>query len=445
MTRPAFALNWPPAALALCGAGILVLTALGLQTWSGGAPGYTNLDDAWWYNAAVLAAGALYAAALWITRTYPLPRVTLPAIIALGLAARLLVLAHVPLLSTDIFRYVWDGRVQNAGINPYRYLPADPALLPLRDPGPETRPGAIYPNINRADTAPTIYPPFAQFLFTALGRIAPGISAMKAAMMAFDLATLAILLRLLHAAARPPVWVLAWAWNPLPIWEFANEGHIDAPACAFIALALLMAARGHHARAGAALAAATLFKLLPIILFPAIWRRWDLRGPLVALALIVGSYAIYAGAGLRVFGYLGGYTQEEGLFDGRFLPLRILAMIALAASGTWFALGAGGAPFALTRALPAATPARTKTICTQALVLTALLLAAIAPKYPWYYVILLVPGTLLPTLTVSWVTITAPLLYFATAWPWMVVPIAPLAAIDLYRATHTPPRSTPDA
>ena len=412
------------------------MSALGLQFWSGGAPGYTTPDDAWGYNACVFAAGSLFALSLWLVRTKPLPPITLPIIIAIAVAARLVVLVHVPVLSTDAFRYVWDGRVQAAGINPYRYLPADPALLPLRDPGPDTRPGAVYANINRADTAPTIYPPFAQFLFAAIGRLAPGISTIKAAMMAFDLLTLALLLRLLHAAHRPRLWVLAWAWNPLPIWEFANEGHIDAAACAFVALALLMAAQGRRGLAGTALAAAALFKLLPIVLFPAIWRRWDLRGPLVALAIIAAAYACYAGAGLRVFGYLGGYTQEEGLFQGRLLPLRLVAMAGFALCATWFAFA---------RPLPAATPARTATICTRALLLTALLLAAIAPKYPWYYTALLVPGTVVPTLAMLWVTITAPLLYFEAGWPWMLAPIAPLAAIDLYRAMQPPPRSPPDA
>ena len=57
-----------------------------------------------------------------------------------------------PFLSSDMYRYVWDGRVQVAGINPYRYVPADPALQSLRD-------DAIYPHINRADIARTIYPP----------------------------------------------------------------------------------------------------------------------------------------------------------------------------------------------------------------------------------------------------------------------------------------------
>ena len=64
-------------------------------------------------------------------------------IVAVGLVLRCILLFTEPLLSTDIYRYIWDGCVQAAGINPYRYIPAHEALAALRD-------AAIYPNINRA-------------------------------------------------------------------------------------------------------------------------------------------------------------------------------------------------------------------------------------------------------------------------------------------------------
>ena len=433
------------AALAVCGAGILVMVWLGLRTWpEGGAPGWISDAHLEWYEAYTLAAGGFFLAAMALvlscSRFGAWPRRTVPIIVAVGLLARLLVLVHVPVLSTDIFRYVWDGRVQAAGINPYRYLPADPALVPLRDPGPPERPGAIYTSINRADTAPTIYPPFAQFMFAAIGRLSSNIWTMKAVITGFDLLTMAVLLQLLRAAARPDALVLAWAWNPLVIWEFANEGHIDAAAHAFVALALLAAVRGWRGRAGALLAAATLFKLLPITLFPAIWRRWDIRGPAVAAVVILASYAVYASAGLRVFGYLGGYTAEEELFDSTWLPLRLAAAAGLVGAAAWFAFG---------RPLPSDMEARTRLVCGQALVLAGLLLAAIAPKYPWYYTALLVPGTVVPAWSVLWVTATCPLLYFAT-WSWTVFPAALLLLFDLYRAMNRPPshpmlRSFPDA
>jgi alpha-1,6-mannosyltransferase len=67
-------------------------------------------------------------------------------VLGLAIALRALLLTAPPILSTDIYRYVWDGRVQAAGIDPYRYIPADPALASLRDP-------VVYPQINRADYA----------------------------------------------------------------------------------------------------------------------------------------------------------------------------------------------------------------------------------------------------------------------------------------------------
>ncbi len=93
-----------------------------------------------------------------------------------------------------LYRYVWDGRVQVAGINPYRYVPADPALRPLRD-------GAIYPHINRADYAPTIYPPMAQVIFRAVAAVGHDVLAMKLAMLGFELLAIAVMLRLLAAPA----------------------------------------------------------------------------------------------------------------------------------------------------------------------------------------------------------------------------------------------------
>ena len=219
-------------------------------------------------------AALLYAAAILRYAARPAPRHALPVILGVGLAARLLVLPATPLNSTDAYRYVWDGRVQAAGINPYRYVPADPALMPLRDapshPGPD--PAAIYPNVNRAEYAPTIYPPAAQAIFAATGLLRFGLVGMKAAMLGFDLLTAAAILLILRAAGRPATHVLVWAWNPLVIWEFANGGHIDSPAIAFTALAVLAAIHTRATWSGIAIGLAVATKLLPAAIFPALWR-----------------------------------------------------------------------------------------------------------------------------------------------------------------------------
>ena len=108
-----------------------------------------------------------------------------------AVAMRLALLFVEPYLSTDIYRYVWDGRVQAAGINPYRYVPSAPELAHLRD-------AAIFPNINRADYAVTIYPPTAQAIFLAVTRFGESVVAMKLGLIAFEAATVAALLALLQ-------------------------------------------------------------------------------------------------------------------------------------------------------------------------------------------------------------------------------------------------------
>ena len=115
------------------------------------------------YMAMAIIVGLLAVAASRIAdHTTSVTALWLIVVIAIGL--RLVLLFTEPLLSSDIYRYVWDGKVAATGINPYRYLPSDDALSGLRD-------AAIYPNINRPNYAVTIYPPVAEVIFALITRI----------------------------------------------------------------------------------------------------------------------------------------------------------------------------------------------------------------------------------------------------------------------------------
>src|SRR5262249_45210884 len=115
-------------------------------------------------------------------------------VVAMGL--RFAVLIVEPLLSSDIYRYIWDGRVQAIGINPYRYVPADPALAGLRD-------AAIYPNTNRPDSAVTIYLPVAQMFFFIVTRIGDNVTVMRLALLACEAVTAAMIVLLLQKLGQP--------------------------------------------------------------------------------------------------------------------------------------------------------------------------------------------------------------------------------------------------
>ena len=85
---------------------------------------------------------------------------------------------------------------------------------------------------------------------------------------------------------------------------------------AFVVLALLARSKREDALTGLFLGLAVLTKFYPLVLFPALWRRGDWKMPAVMAAVAVGSYAVYLSAGKLVFGFLGGYVQEEGMASG---------------------------------------------------------------------------------------------------------------------------------
>lgn len=360
-----------------------------------------------------LVAGALFLICCRLVLTRPMPRAAIWMILAVAVLLRVIPILSPSFLSTDLYRYVWDGRVQDAGINPYRYIPSARELVPLRDP-------VIYPNINRSDYAPTIYPPAAQAVFAAISAVSPTTRAVKVVMTGFEIVAVLAMMRLLQLARRPVTHVLVYAWNPIFAWEYAGNGHVDAAAIGCIALALLAVATRRAGWAGVAIAAATLVKFLPVVLFPALWRDRRVRMALIFAASIVAAYACYASVGLKVFGFLGGYANEEGLGSGYgifFVHLIDSAVPLPQWAGTaWMAgvavlLGAVAIRMVWFRPQPLDEPARVRRIGADALLLATITTVGLTPHYAWYFGWIGFLACLAPWRCVLWLTAVCLALY----------------------------------
>ncbi len=207
-------------------------------------------------------------------------------------------------LSSDLYRYLWDGRVQLAGISPYRYPPAAPELAPLRDL-------MVYPHINRPG-AVTVYPPATQWLFTLAAVVTPRtVPAWRVLLLLADTTTVLLLLHLLRRLGAPSAAVLAYAWSPLVVFEGIQAGHVDLAAIPVVLLALLWRLRGSPGRAGLALGVAVLMKLHPAIFLVAWWRRGDWRFPAAVVAAVALGYLPYAATdGLGALGFLPTYVSQ---------------------------------------------------------------------------------------------------------------------------------------
>jgi hypothetical protein len=207
-------------------------------------------------------------------------------------------------LSSDVYRYLWDGRVQLAGVSPYRYPPAAPELAMLRDP-------TVYPHINRP-TAVTVYPPATQWVFMLAAALTPRtVPSWRVVLLLVDAATILLLLRLLRRLGAPPSAVLAYAWSPLVVLEGIQAGHMDLVMIPVVLLALVWRMRGLSGRAGLTLGVAVLLKLYPAILLLVWWRRGDSRFPAAVVATVALGYLPYVVTiGFGALGFLPTYVSD---------------------------------------------------------------------------------------------------------------------------------------
>ena len=372
-------------------------------------------------------------AALWglfVIAVILLSRVQGRAIIVLILAGSTLIgggaMAGPPNTSTDSARYAWDGIVQNAGISPYAYTPANDRLDELRPDWlfPPTVPDSagepscvgerletvkktesreIFCSTLNRSTVPTIYPPAAEIFFAGVRAItgpAPGFWVLQLAGLLLSLGTTVMLLFGMRRHGINPRWAALWAWCPLVATEAVTNSHVDLLGVVFVVAAVFLATSGRYWLGGIALGAAIATKLIPVLAAPAMMRGrgWKvIVASIVTFALLYVPYVLATGIG--VLGYLPGYLSEEGYEDGtRF------ALISLVAPGGAGIIVAGSLLVVVAVLVIVKTDPAHPWLGQLVMIGSALLI--VSPRYPWYALLLL------------------PFIALTGRWEWLAVPFA---------------------
>jgi hypothetical protein len=224
-------------------------------------------------------------------------------IIGLSLAAawHIEFLRQPPGPDDDIHRYVWDGRLQRLGYNPYIVVPSDPSFKGLHTA--ETR------NLNNPDL-PSPYPAGAQLVFRAVTAIHESTFAFKVAFVICEFAIVFVLLDVLRRTGQGAHLVLAFAWNPLLAIEVAGSGHIDIVGALLLVLSAAALVRRWRATAAVALGLAIAVKFLPVVLLPLYWKRVRIRDAALAAAVIGLLYVPFLIQGRIPIGSMGTYVQN---------------------------------------------------------------------------------------------------------------------------------------
>ncbi|MBI1383789.1 MAG: DUF2029 domain-containing protein [Rhizobiales bacterium] len=352
----------------------------------------------------------------------------LAACIAFGLLLRLALCFTEPILEDDYQRYLWDGAATAHGLNPYSVAPED-AEAP--DAGPlwnrlAREAGAVFERINHPEIR-TIYPAVTQAAFAVAYGLAPfDLLGWRALLLLADIATLLLLIALLSALGRSPLWAVLYWLNPLVLKELFNSAHMEGILLPLLLGALLLAVRGREVLASGVLALAVGVKLWPLLLAPLLLRPL-LASPfrlLSAIALLAGLCLLYAVPVL-----LAGLDQTSGFvaYAERWRTNSALSPLleALAAYITkplgidWLtpgrlargvlALGMAIAALAAARH-PVRSPAD---LLGRAALLTLAILLLSPAQFPWYATWAIVFLPFLPLLGVAALAVTMPLYYFA--------------------------------
>ncbi|MEX5633325.1 glycosyltransferase 87 family protein [Parafrankia sp. FMc2] len=362
-----------------------------------GPPAVLYLALAWW---------AVAALGTWLLVRAGSRRATVWLLLTGAVAVHVLAIGAGPRMSDDLYRYSWDGRVQAAGIDPYRHPTSSPELAHLRDDWlwPDD---AACAEINRGPgctrlnypQAHTIYPPVAQAYFTAVHYLPgpPRENKVQLYGALVSLALTALLVRVLAARGHPVGYAAAYAWAPSAGLDAGMDAHVDVLAALFAvgACALLARRPPGPARpgrpwlrrpprigvaAGALLGAAVAVKLYPALLLVAAARRRALTVGGTAVAVVALSYLPHVLAvGPDVVGFLPRYLSVEGYQDGhRFLLLGLLGL-----AGTSAKIAAGLVLAGVVVAVWRSDPARVSAELGALWLLGAAFLLA-TPAQPWY-------------------------------------------------------------
>ena len=300
------------------------------------------------------AAFLLYAVTLFLLRTkrthpqdelthyhnhYPLlnRRRVLISILFFSVFFRMVMWLSPPTLSDDVYRYLWEGRLLSAQINPFEYAPSDPALEYLRDP-------EVFSQINHKHLS-AIYPPLNLFIFRLSTQVHPTTSAMNMTFILFDVLTMVVLIFTLHTLRLNLTRVTIYAWNPLVIMEFAGSGHLDSAGIFFLFLAFYFFINKKKFSATFSLALSFLSKFFPLMFLPFMLTRKKVIHLFLFVLVGAVSYLPFLSAGEKIFQSLILYAEQwvfnASLYDV-FLGISSSHAIARGISAAFFLLIAIG-------------------------------------------------------------------------------------------------------
>ncbi|HTY11449.1 MAG TPA: hypothetical protein VMF88_10295 [Bacteroidota bacterium] len=268
------------------------------------------------FGAVFIASSVIYSLMAWTLFRVKISNAVLYSMLAAALAIRLTFISVSPIGSEDAYRYMWDGKVEAHGINPYLYSAVDPRLDALHS---SLLPGAM----NHADLK-TIYFPLSEWVFHFCYYLSgESFWGYKAVLLLAEAGTFAVLLLFLPLLDIPRKFILLYALSPLPIIEFAVDSHIDAVGLPLLLVSLFLYFREKKIPSYVLLGLSISIKPVGLIILPALfffengWRNkvYALLLPLMTVGAQFLPYIFTSNPFETLFSFTKNWSFNGAVFE----------------------------------------------------------------------------------------------------------------------------------
>jgi len=193
---------------------------------------FSSLQPVITYTFTFIGTSLLFCWMCWLIFRVDLPKDYIFYCLGLALLLRLSFLTVSPIGSDDVYRYMWDGKVQTSGLNPYSYAPNSDSLNHLHS-------FLLPASVNHPDIK-TLYFPFSEWIFSLCYQMSgEAIWGYKLILLFSEIATIIGLILLTNRLQIPFKFVLLYALCPLSLFQFAIDSHLDGLGFPFLIFGVL--------------------------------------------------------------------------------------------------------------------------------------------------------------------------------------------------------------
>jgi len=191
------------------------------------------------------------------------------SILLIGILARLCFGFHLPELSQDFYRFLWDGQIQQLGMNPYLSTPEqliDIIIFPDAQ--------VLFENMGSLSAGNySNYPPGSQYLYKLAAffhqnQLLEGVMILRLIYFLGELLLFFIGILFLKKLSLEPVTIAWYFLNPLVIIEGIGNLHGESLMFCFTLISLFFLIQKRSAISGLFMGVAIAIKLVPLLIIP---------------------------------------------------------------------------------------------------------------------------------------------------------------------------------